>query len=113
MLFYMAQHPRKVLTHRAILNAVWGGASVEQNEYLRVFVGQLRKKLEPRPAPQSTFSPNHGWDIDSSRATKEFRRLLISRATLLGRQGQLDAFDPEALRNFGRPLGRPSFLANC
>jgi two-component system KDP operon response regulator KdpE len=36
-----------VLTHRAILNAVWGSNSVEQNEYLRVFVGQLRKKLEP------------------------------------------------------------------
>jgi len=47
VLLYMAQHPRKVLTHRAILNAVWGGSSVEQNEYLRVFVGQLRKKLEP------------------------------------------------------------------
>ena len=47
VLLYMAQHPRKVLTHRAILNAVWGSNSVEQNEYLRVFVGQLRKKLEP------------------------------------------------------------------
>jgi two-component system, OmpR family, KDP operon response regulator KdpE len=47
VLVYMAQHPHKVLTHRAILNAVWGGNSVEQNEYLRVFVGQLRKKLEP------------------------------------------------------------------
>ncbi|MFZ0311891.1 MAG: response regulator transcription factor [Candidatus Korobacteraceae bacterium] len=46
VLLYMAQHPRKVLTHRAILNAVWGGSSMEQNEYLRVFVGQLRKKLE-------------------------------------------------------------------
>ena len=47
VLTYMAQHPRKVLTHRAILNAVWGSNSVEQNDYLRVFVGQLRKKLEP------------------------------------------------------------------
>jgi two-component system, OmpR family, KDP operon response regulator KdpE len=47
VLLYMAQHPRKVLTHRAILNAVWGANSMEQNEYLRVFVGQLRKKLEP------------------------------------------------------------------
>ncbi len=46
LLAYMAQHPRKVLTHRAILSAVWGGTSVEQNDYLRVFVGQLRKKLE-------------------------------------------------------------------
>jgi two-component system KDP operon response regulator KdpE len=46
VLLYMAQHPRKVMTHRSILNAVWGSGSVEQNEYLRVFVGQLRKKLE-------------------------------------------------------------------
>ena len=46
LLVHMAQHPRKVLTHRSILNAVWGSNSVEQNEYLRVFVGQLRKKLE-------------------------------------------------------------------
>jgi len=50
VLVYMAQHPYKVMTHRSILNAVWGGNSVEQNEYLRVFVGQLRKKLEPDPA---------------------------------------------------------------
>jgi two-component system KDP operon response regulator KdpE len=47
VLVYMAQHPNKVLTHRAILNAVWGSNNVEQHEYLRVFVGQLRKKLEP------------------------------------------------------------------
>ena len=46
VLLYMAQHPHKVLTHRAVLNAVWGSGSVEQSEYLRVFVGQLRKKLE-------------------------------------------------------------------
>ncbi|MGA2904458.1 MAG: response regulator transcription factor [Candidatus Korobacteraceae bacterium] len=46
VLLYLAQHPHKVLTHRTILTAVWGGHSVEQNEYLRVFVGQLRKKLE-------------------------------------------------------------------
>jgi two-component system KDP operon response regulator KdpE len=53
VLVYMAQHPHKVLTHRAILNAVWGSNSMEQNEYLRVFVGQLRKKLEPNvSAPQ-------------------------------------------------------------
>jgi two-component system, OmpR family, KDP operon response regulator KdpE len=47
VLAYMARNPRKVLTHRAILSAVWGSNSVEQNEYLRVFVGQLRRKLEP------------------------------------------------------------------
>jgi two-component system KDP operon response regulator KdpE len=39
----------KVLTHRAILSAVWGNTSAEQPEYLRVFIGALRKKLEPDP----------------------------------------------------------------
>ncbi len=46
LLAYMAQHPGKVITHRALLNAVWGGQSVQQPEYLRVFIGQLRKKIE-------------------------------------------------------------------
>jgi two-component system, OmpR family, KDP operon response regulator KdpE len=46
LLVYLARHPGKVLTHRALLSAVWGPNSVEQPEYLRVFVGQLRKKLE-------------------------------------------------------------------
>jgi two-component system, OmpR family, KDP operon response regulator KdpE len=47
LLLYLANHPGKVLTHRTLLAAVWGGNSVEQPEYLRVFVGHLRKKLEP------------------------------------------------------------------
>jgi two-component system, OmpR family, KDP operon response regulator KdpE len=47
LLVYLARHPGKVVTHRALLSAIWGGHSTEQVEYLRVFVGQLRKKLEP------------------------------------------------------------------
>jgi two-component system KDP operon response regulator KdpE len=47
LLAYLAQHPHTVVTHRALLTAVWGANSAEQPEYLRVFVGQLRKKLEP------------------------------------------------------------------
>ena len=47
LLVYLAQHAGKVITHRALLGAIWGGNSTEQVEYLRVFVGQLRKKLEP------------------------------------------------------------------
>ena len=50
LLVYLARHPGKVITHRALLAAVWGGQSTEQVEYLRVFVGQLRKKLEPDAA---------------------------------------------------------------
>src|SRR5271167_2581020 len=49
LLLYLARHAGKVVTHRALLAAVWGGDSTEQVEYLRVFVGQLRKKLEPSP----------------------------------------------------------------
>jgi two-component system KDP operon response regulator KdpE len=47
LLVYLARHPSKVVTHRTLLSAIWGGQSTEQVEYLRVFVGQLRKKLEP------------------------------------------------------------------
>ena len=46
LLVYMARHPGKVMTHRTLLGAVWGQGSVGQPEYLRVFVGHLRKKLE-------------------------------------------------------------------
>jgi two-component system, OmpR family, KDP operon response regulator KdpE len=52
LLLYMARHPNKVLTHRVLLNAVWGGESVQQPEYLRVFINQLRKKIEPHETPQ-------------------------------------------------------------
>ena len=50
LLVYLLRHPGKVLTHRVLLGAVWGGDYSEQNEYLRVFIGQLRKKIEPDPA---------------------------------------------------------------
>jgi len=46
LLVYLIRHPGKVLTHRTLLAAVWGGNYVEQTEYLRVFIGQLRKKIE-------------------------------------------------------------------
>lgn len=50
LLVYLARHAGKVVTHRTLLGAIWGGQSTEQVEYLRVFVGQLRKKLEPESA---------------------------------------------------------------
>jgi two-component system KDP operon response regulator KdpE len=46
LLIYLMKHAGKVLTHRRLLAALWGGNYVEQNEYLRVFVGNLRKKIE-------------------------------------------------------------------
>jgi len=50
LMVYLVSHPGKVLTHRTLLTSIWGGESAEQTEYLRVFVGQLRKKVEPEPA---------------------------------------------------------------
>lgn len=50
LLLYLSQHPNRVVPHRTLLAAVWGANSTEQPEYLRVFIGQLRKKLEADPA---------------------------------------------------------------
>jgi two-component system KDP operon response regulator KdpE len=47
---FMARRPNRVLPHRTLLGAVWGEASEDQPEYLRVFMGQLRKKLESDPS---------------------------------------------------------------
>ena len=49
LLKYMIEHTGKVLTHRMLLQEVWGEAYVDQAQYLRVFVGQLRKKIEKHP----------------------------------------------------------------
>lgn len=52
LLLHLARHAGKVMTHRALLTAVWGSQSAHQPEYLRVFVGQLRKKLEAETGRQ-------------------------------------------------------------
>ena len=49
VLRYLVGNAGKVITHRALLLAVWGSESSEQTEYLRVFINQLRRKLEPDP----------------------------------------------------------------
>jgi two-component system, OmpR family, KDP operon response regulator KdpE len=50
LLLFLARRPNRVIEHRRLLGAVWGEASREHPEYLRVFVGQLRKKLERDPS---------------------------------------------------------------
>ena len=60
LLSLLAQHHDRVLTHRAILKAVWGPNAVEQPEHLWTLVAQLRKKIELDPAnpkytPQRTM----------------------------------------------------------
>jgi two-component system KDP operon response regulator KdpE len=53
LLVYLARNSHKVVTHRKLLSAVWGANSAEQPEYLRVFIGQLRKKIETHPGTAS------------------------------------------------------------
>jgi two-component system KDP operon response regulator KdpE len=50
LLRYLVTHPNKVIPHRELLQAVWGPDYGDEVEYLRVFVNQLRKKIEPQPA---------------------------------------------------------------
>ena len=50
MLSMLAKHAGKVVTHRQLLNEVWGPTYSEQTHYLRVHMAQLRRKLEPDPA---------------------------------------------------------------
>ncbi len=47
LMVYFARNADRVLTHKTLLRAVWGVAGVDQPEYLRVLVAQLRKKIEP------------------------------------------------------------------
>jgi two-component system KDP operon response regulator KdpE len=69
LLVYFIKHSGKVLTHRTLLAALWGGNYVEQNEYLRVFVGNLRKKIEPDAAtPRYILTePWIGYRFDSGQ----------------------------------------------
>ena len=50
LLSYLAAHPNKTIAHRELLQAVWGPDYGGEQEYLRVFVNRLRKKIEANPA---------------------------------------------------------------
>ena len=50
LLSYLAAHANKTISHRELLQAVWGPDYGEELEYLRVFINRLRKKIEPDPA---------------------------------------------------------------
>jgi two-component system KDP operon response regulator KdpE len=49
LLSFLARHAGRVLTHKQILTAVWGPAHTKDTQYLRVYVGQLRQKIEDKP----------------------------------------------------------------
>jgi two-component system KDP operon response regulator KdpE len=68
---YFLSNRGKVLTHRAILTTIWGSNSTEQPEYLRVFIANLRKKLErnPRTPKYIKTEPWIGYRFDPEYAS--------------------------------------------
>jgi two-component system KDP operon response regulator KdpE len=49
LLSFLAKHAGRVVTHKQILTAVWGPAHTEDTQYLRVYIGQIRQKVEDHP----------------------------------------------------------------
>jgi two-component system KDP operon response regulator KdpE len=60
LLLYLMKHAGKVLDHRAILQHVWGTEYGEEAEYLRVYMGKLRQKIEADPFNPHYLHTEHG-----------------------------------------------------
>ena len=60
LLSALARQPDRVLTHRQLLEEVWGANYVDQTHYLRVYMAQLRHKLEPDPTRPRTLTTEAG-----------------------------------------------------
>jgi len=56
LLVYFARNADRVLTHKTLLRAIWGAAGIDQPEYLRVLIAQLRRKIEPGGEPRYVLS---------------------------------------------------------
>ncbi|MDX2145149.1 MAG: response regulator [Rhodospirillaceae bacterium] len=68
LLRVLASHPGKVITHQQLLQEVWGQGYVEETQYLRVYIGQLRQKLERDPAAPKVLltEPGVGYRFQAS-----------------------------------------------
>jgi len=67
LLALLARWPGRVLTHRAILDEVWGPEYDTETQYLRVYASQLRKKLQDDPArPRLVTEPGVGYRLVDS-----------------------------------------------
>jgi two-component system KDP operon response regulator KdpE len=60
LLVLLARNAGRVMTHGQLLTAVWGPAHRDDVQYLRVFVGQLRAKVERHPAEPTLISTETG-----------------------------------------------------
>ena len=63
LLLLMARNQGRVLTHRQILTAVWGAAHTNDIAYLRVYIGQIRKKLGTKMAAMIVTEPGIGYRL--------------------------------------------------
>lgn len=60
LLAALTRRPRTLITHRQLLQEVWGPAYGKETHYVRVFVAQLRRKLERHPSAPAHFVTEHG-----------------------------------------------------
>lgn len=60
LISFLARHAGKVVTHKQILAAVWGPAHTEDTQYLRVYIAQLRQKIEDKPEDPSLIQTEPG-----------------------------------------------------
>ena len=67
LLSFLSRHAGKVLTHRQIMTAVWGPAHTEDTQYLRVYVGHLRQKLEDAPDDPQLILTEVGHRLSAAR----------------------------------------------
>jgi len=70
LLSFLARYAGKVLTHRQILTAIWGPAHTTDTQYLRVYIGQLRQKIEASPDDPRIIitEPGIGYRISEDKA---------------------------------------------
>ena len=75
LLTTLARHAGKVVTHRQLLTEVWGEEYSEDAQYLRVYMGYLRKKLEPLPDSVKILLTEHrvGYRLVSEGLTESLR----------------------------------------
>jgi len=69
----LARHGGKILTHEHLLTEVWGQGHAESTQYLRIYMGGLRKKLEPDPAqPKALLTiPGVGYSLSTDAGNGE------------------------------------------
>ena len=70
VLKHLIANQGKPLTHRRLLQSVWGPDYGEETENLRVVINQLRKKIESNLPSRRTYGQSPGWDTVSSRRTR-------------------------------------------